>query len=190
MYRILPARAPRLPKSRCGTLLRAHARDQTAESGDLSLNGHARRSEGGADIPHGDTSSHSEVAPRAGRERKIGECAVRMHSAPQTVTPRRNSPIVIYKRNQDPGGRGSNSLVIYFHLSAHVFFTRCPLVEGSGGPEGMCEFTGGEHAILLDNAPDVHRNSQPGSRAEAPPRVTLRLRRMSVRVRSVGGCAR
>ena len=30
-----------------------------------------------------------------------------------------------------------------------------------------CEFTGGEHAILLDNARDVHRNSQPGSRAEA-----------------------
>ena len=62
-----------------------------------------------------------------------------MHSAPQPDgdSPAHNSPIVIYKRNQDPGGRGSNSLVIYFYLSAHVFFTRCPLVEGSGGPEGM-----------------------------------------------------
>ena len=60
-------------------------------------------------------------------EYRIPNTEYRIPNAPQTVTPRPNSPIVIYKRNQDPGGRGSNSLVIYFHLSAHVFFTRCPL---------------------------------------------------------------
>ena len=61
--------------------------------------------------------------------------------APQTVTPRPNSPIVTPERNEDPGGRGSpEACVIYFHLPARVSFTRCPL-EGAGLE--ACGFIGG-----------------------------------------------